>query len=374
MTNETRVVKVQCGAGPSVEFRSSPEGPRLASLQLGVLLEYTRRRSVNPIVKDLFGEGSASFRSEHGWLLAREDVVRVLQRTKNSPEIVQRVHAYFDAAVTLLASEGTGGAPTPRGPVVESDGPLTAREQLQLGQVRIEQARFVTALITARRLAKELTPKEHRRLAHKAAEIALGERIDLDDRLELSLTSVVPTSPSRPRTSLGAVVRAAQSVNPPTRAPAPVSPEPRDSPAVLRNPFDFEIPASPASVTSATALADAKAWVLTKYNPPHRATASELAYLVGFGCTRQKIGIEAARLGFKEGHPWVETKQVQGRHSLRDDCTVYYYNREASFALIEAVLTYPTKSMYRQMQASPGLPLDLFKVQAALGADSQVAE
>jgi hypothetical protein len=52
---------------------------------------------------------------------------------------------------------------------------------------------------------------------------------------------------------------------------------------------------------------------------------------------------------------------VQGRHSLRDDCTVYYYNREASFALIEAVLTYPTRDMLRRIRESKHVPLDLFK-------------
>lgn len=381
----TPSMQIQVGAGPVVEFRDTAYGWGLASTGLGALLDYARPRNVHRVIARRVSNALAD---NDQWFLVREQVERVLKYSRNSSAAVARVRAYLDAAEAtpreLVAAPAAAAAPTvtpvvPVAATVAADAPLTAREQLQLGQVRVEQARFITGLITARRLAKELTPQEHRRLAHKAAEVALGEPIYLEDRAARAveappaapvLPESLPTTPPAARPSLGSVVHGARLGAQPTTPPT-IPDAPKATPtAPAGDPFNFgEAPTPPADPAPPR---DARAWILSRYNPSNRATASELAFLVGFGCTKQKIGTEASRLGFKEGHPWVETKQVQGRHSNREDCTVYYYNYDASLALIEAVLTHPSKTMRRALTAAKVVPWELFRAQVA-GPASETA-
>lgn len=356
-------MQIRVGSGPTVEFRSTARGWAVSSTGLGVLLEYARPRSVRRVIAR---HAPKALRAHGEWFLVRADVTEVLKHSRTDPQAVAQLGAYFEAAESTPSAQVPSVPSTVPAVVVLGDAPLTAREQLQLGQVRVEQARFITGLITARRLAKELTPQEHRRLAHKAAEIALGEPIYLEERTVPTVVAppaapVLPVIAAEGRPSLGAVVRGAQ-----LGTPSPVAPRAAEAPKApsavpTGDPFNFDVSTVPAA--PAAPPKDARSWIVSRCNPANRSTASELAYLAGFGCTRQKIGTEASRLGFKEGHPWVETKQVQGRHSNRQDCTIYYYNYDASLALIEAVLTYPTKGMRRRMLAARNVPLDLFKAQ-----------
>ncbi len=361
----TPSMQLRVGAGPEVEFRATARGWALASTGLGALLGYARPRNVHRVIARHVPEAPCD---KDEWFLVRAEVECVLKHSRNAPEAVAHLWAYFDAAESSPSTGVTPAAPTVPAVAVPVEPALTAREQLQLGQVRVEQARFITGLITARRLAKELTPQEHRRLAHKAAEVALGEPIYLEERpvpaaVAPPAAPVLPVSSVEGRPSLGAVVRGAQLGTPPPVAPKAAE-APKAPPVVpTGDPFNFGASAAPAAPVAPPK--DARSWILSRCNPSNRSTASELAFLVGFGCTKQKIGTEASRLGFKEGHPWVETKQVQGRHSNREDCTVYYYNYDASLALIEAVLTYPTKGMRRLMLAAQTVPLELFKAQVA---------
>jgi len=361
------------GPAGKVTLYSTARGMALSSLDLGVLLDYARPRNVRRVVVRVCPDAQAAFRQRREYYLTRDEVWKVWDAAYAPVLSRATLMTLFDraeatrvppssevtpvSAVTTAPETSTPApvAPTPTVPpavavpVVPQDAqPLTPREQLQLGQVRVEQARFITALITARRIAKELTPAEHRRLAHKAAEVALGEAIPLD------VPSLGGTRAPSVQSSLGAVVR---SIREPVAVPATVDKTPAQ-PTVVRDPFEFAAPnttdAAPAG--SSPTYEDTRAWVVSRFNPPERSVASELAYLIGYGCTRQKVGMEATRLGFTEGHPWVETKQVAGRHSNREDCTVYYYSRAAALALIEAVFSNPTRAMQRRLRDAKDLP------------------
>ena len=378
MTTTMRSLVVDSPTG-KVTFYSTKRGMVLSSGTLGVLLGYARPRNVRRVVVRMCPDAQAAFRLRQEYYLTRLEALRVLDATQTPPGLSRSelVHLYVQAEATRVPPPGadlpvsTGvsapvtATPAPVSPaqtavsaVTQDTQPLTPREQLQLGQVRVEQARFITALITARRIAKELTPAEHRRLAHKAAEVALGEAIPLDVA-NLSSPGAPLASPS-----LGSIVR---SLQPPadarpavTAAPAPVH--------AGRDPFEFETQPMTATTASPVPVYEStRDWIVSRFNPPERAVASELAYLIGYGCTRQKIGMEATRLGFTEGHPWVETKQVAGRHSNREDCTVYYYARPAALALIEAVFTNPTREIKRRLRDAKDVP-------AVVQANAKTAE
>lgn len=385
MTTTMRSLVVDSPVG-KVTFYSTKRGMVLSSGTLGVLLGYARPRNVRRVVVRMCPDAQAAFRLRQEYYLTRLEALRVLDATTTPPGLSRSalVHLYVQAEATRVPPPGadlpvsTGvpapvtSTPAPVSPaqtpvspaqtavsaVPQDTQPLTPREQLQLGQVRVEQARFITALITARRVAKELTPAEHRRLAHKAAEVALGEAIPLD---VANLSS--PIAPLAPH-SLGSIVRSLQS-------PADARPAMTAAPAPVhagRDPFEFGTQPTTATTASPVPVYEStRDWIVSRFNPPERAVASELAYLIGYGCTRQKIGMEATRLGFTEGHPWVETKQVAGRHSNREDCTVYYYARPAALALIEAVFTNPTREIKRRLRDAKDVP-------AVVQANAKTAE
>lgn len=348
--------------GRTVELRATPAGPGLAAATLGALLSYGRARSLRALVDRLAAApdwpADAATRLDHEYYLTRAGVARVVPHVRGVvPSDVAAVYALFDAVGGPQAPEP---APARAAPVsasaaeplsqADAERPLTPREEAALLKTRVEQAKFVTGLITARRITKELTPLERRQLAHRAAEIALGQRIVLAGvPVDLtappgapSLAEPEPAPASKSPASLGSVIRGATLPNAP-RAAAAAGPEagpPGD-------PFDF-----PGANAAAAPAVDPKAWILSRYNPPDRSSATALAVLVGHGCTRQKIGRVATALGFKEGHPWVTTARVTGQHSKREDCTTYFYNREAALALIEGVLAAPTKRMRVRMEAA----------------------
>ena len=347
------------------------QGPGILCDVLARVLGYARERNLRAAVRKLIVAGriQASQYSERPrgeLVLTKEALSPIFECSPHAtPELQAGLNAWFARALVPARKRGMPrvSAAVRAVEAVPVPDVLTARERLQEAQVRVEQARFVQSLAAARRAARVLTPTQHVYLAQQAVELALGRAFPLPAEPTARPVGTPEPVPVTATSFSTETARAWGNILTPKGASVPTeggAPPKAARLARSARAEDFNFGAGPSSEGSEPApvgtqpplpgTTDPRAWVLSKNNLPAWSSMRDIALLIGFECTSQKVGLEATALGFREGHEWVKTETVKGANSGREDCVRYLFNESAARALVDAVLLNPTTAMKRALK------------------------